>query len=266
MVSANDVKNIAIIGGIAATAFIIWRAGRDLFNVLPQIPNIEFPDFNFPEINFPNPFSGEGQEQIQDAVDSATDVTQDIVSDEFTNVPEEDRTPVDALGAGLGGAFGGISEFFNSLLGDVNQNQPEIQGPIGPLQEERPLDLTQLVENLRPQVAPDNASIPVPQGVEHAFGGGPSFIGGQIFPDEIDTLAEVIDEFNVPANIADDILAELQGDDFDGFDFGTNTGILNNPELAPSLPSQGAVSNPEFTGLSAEEIMQRILGGNINKF
>ena len=59
---------------------------------------------------------------------------------------------------------------------------------------------------------------------------------------------------------------------YKNFNFGTNTGsgigsvTAANSKIGNKLPSKGAVSNSQFAGLSAEQIAQRLTGGNINNF
>ena len=105
------------------------------------------------------------------------------------------------------------------------------------------------------------------------MGGGLNFIGGDVreIPINRRSLNDIVEQFGVTASQASDIRARA-GNDFGGFDFGSNTGsgigsaILEDTRLQTLLPSDGAVSNPEFEGLSAQEIAQRLTGGNISNF
>jgi len=99
-------------------------------------------------------------------------------------------------------------------------------------------------------------------------GGGPSFIGGSIFETPIAnlSLSQIIDMFNVTASQASNILAIAQ-DDFGDFDFGTNTG-LGIGSVIPGLPGiqESNVSDPQFQGLTPEQIFLNLVGGNIQNF
>jgi len=108
---------------------------------------------------------------------------------------------------------------------------------------------------------------PLPSGF---VGGGPSFIGGSIFETPLAnlTLSQIIDKFMVTASQAANIKAIAQ-DDFGDFDFGTNTG-LGLGSVVGSLPGLsglgGNVSDPQFQGLTAQEIANILTGGNISNF
>jgi len=116
---------------------------------------------------------------------------------------------------------------------------------------------------------PADLSVPSPFQDQTFQGGGPSFIGGQIFETPISnlSLSQIIDQFNVTASQAANIKAIAQ-DGFGDFDFGTNTGggigsII--PSISSLLPSVNVSSN-QFEGLSAQEIALKLTGGNISNF
>jgi len=107
---------------------------------------------------------------------------------------------------------------------------------------------------------------------------GSGFVGGGIFETPIENLSlnQIIERFNVTASQARDIQARAGGgseqfqDDFNNFAFGTNTGsgiggISSDPAVNTFIGG-GNVSNPDFEGLSATEIAQRLTGGIINNF
>jgi len=105
------------------------------------------------------------------------------------------------------------------------------------------------------------------------FGGGPSFIGGAINETPIENLSlgQIIDRFGVTASKARDIQARARND-FGDFNFGTNTGsgigsVFANSEINSVIANLGGnVSNPNFGGLSAQEIALRLTGGNVSNF
>ena len=193
-------------------------------------------------------------------------IQQQVVDQAFTNVPPEQQTPFDALGAGLGGLFAGL---FNQPQQNIPSAEqfPNIPTDLG----NRPLDLTQLAANFQANETPVVAPIPVPETVAPAQGGGPSFIGGQIMETPLEnlSLSQIIDRFGVSASQAANIQAQAQNS-LGNFDFGTNTGsgigsVVPDVDINTQLGG-GNVSNPQFEGLSATEIAQRLTGGPISNF
>ena len=254
-----------IIDAIALGAVAI-AAGVGGFKLRELIGN--FSGENITE-SISNTFSGLGESVGNVSLPSIQGpVQQSVVDQSFTQVPQDQRTPFDALGAGLGGLFASI----------LPQNQPEQNIPsaeqfpnIPTDLGNRPLDLTQLAANFESPIAQVDAPIPVPEGVAPALGGGPSFIGGTIneIPISELSLGQIIDRFGVTASQASNIQAQAQNN-FDDFDFGTNTGgginsVIPNVDINTEL-SGGTVSNPQFEGLSAIEIANMLTGGNINNF
>ena len=254
------VKDVAGLGLMALIAFFVIRGGRDLAGALGNITNpfenFSLPDINLGGVNLGSP-SVETQEDVRDAVRDVlpdpltTDRVQDVVNQNFSQVPPEQQTPVDALGAGLGGLFTGISDLFNGNTNTV----PEQQGPvqIGPEFEQRPLDLTQLAS---PESTIPESSPPVTGGIFDT-------------PIRNLSLSQIVDRFNVSASQAANIQAEAQNN-FGDFDFGTNTGrgigsIFTRDDITQELPSSN-VSDERFTGLSPTEIAQRLTGGIIRNF
>ena len=202
IIALGTVAVLAGVGGFKIRE-LLGGLTNPLENVeLPSLPNISLPDISLPEINVNLPDLG-------NAVQNAQETTQNIVSDEFTNVPEEDRTPFDALGAGLGGAFAGIGSFFGNL---VNQQSEPVQN-LTPTPEERSIGNQSILQSL-------GVSSEINQSFE---GGGPSFQGGIVRETPLNSLSDVIDRFGVGATEANDILARIRND-FDDFNFGTNTG------------------------------------------
>jgi hypothetical protein len=166
------------------------------------------------------------------------------------------------------------NEFILNRISQLNQPTDTI-APIvvgEPVQARQSLEAVPIV-----QLEEDNASrviqseIPGQQFQGGQAGGG--FAGGVVRETPIDrlSLSQIIDRFNVTASQAVDIRSRAR-DDFGDFDFGTNTGsgigsvVSENPEISTLLSSDGAVSNPEFEGLSATEIARRLTGGVISNF
>ncbi len=98
-------------------------------------------------------------------------------------------------------------------------------------------------------------------------GGGLSFIGGSVseIPIERLSLGQIIERFNVSASKAADIRARAR-DDFNDFDFGTNTGSGIGSIIPPEVQNVGQTSNPTFAGLTPMQIAQLLTGGNISNF
>jgi len=138
----------------------------------------------------------------------------------------------------------------------------QLQGTLGALDKSEKESMIDI------EVPPGPSTFqPLPSGF---VGGGPSFIGGSIFETPIAnlSLSQIIDKFMVTASQAANILA-IAKDDFGDFDFGTNTG-LGIGSVVGSLPGLsglgGNVSDPQFQGLTAQEIANILTGGNISNF
>ena len=181
---------------------------------------------------------------------------------------------IDAVNAGFGDFFKGIGDFFGSLGGLIPQAQPEVQGPIQNIPDERPTNLAGFIPPVNPYQNqadnPINNQIVQSEIEDQQFlGGGPSFIGGVVreTPIQFLSLNQIIERFGVTASQAANIRATAQNN-FGDFDFGTNTGsgIGSVIENIPELQNVGSVSDPRFEGMTAQEIALRLTGGNINNF
>lgn len=270
-------------------AFLVIKGGRDLFGALGNLPAIG--DINLPEINLPsfgNLFGGEPQVTENTILEQSGATPSQIeiakANDAFLNqgipIPANIQQQIDL-------------DFENDPNRDPSKFQPtfgrgftgrEEDRPLPPstLPEERPLNLLQFanqpfeaprtIEDFRNQ---QNPSLVVQSEINNQQfqGGGESFVGGVVrqIPIENLSLGDIIDRFGVTASQAADIRARARND-FDDFDFGTNTGsgigsvVAEDPSIRSVLPNSGAVSNPDFEGLSAEEIARRLTGGVISNF
>jgi len=130
-----------------------------------------------------------------------------------------------------------------------------------------------VMESISPAIQPTFAPSPVKsflidEPIQQFQGGGISFQGGSIFETPIEnlSLSQIIDKFMVTASQAANIKA-IAADDFGDFDFGTNTG-QGIGSVTPFIPDiqQTNVSDPQFEGLTAEQIVLRLTGGNIQNF
>jgi len=205
--------------------------GESLGNIgSVQLPDISLPEIKFPEINLdflPDIFGGGDEPDLP----------------QVTEILE----PTQPGGGGVGiGIVDEIKIIVDRFMPTPDEGEQRFFG--------RPAAVDGIPTDFREQ---------------SFFGGGISFEGGTVreTPIEFLSLSQIIDRFNVTASQAADIRARAR-DDFGDFDFGSNLGfglggvVGDIPELQPG----GAVSDPEFEGLTAQEIFQRLVGGNISNF
>jgi len=260
---------------------------------LPSIefPDIEFPDFKFPDFKFPDIFNFFNQEP-KDISEEEFELNgapgmfgEGTTFDPGTGIIEGDTPPTVDLGLEPGGLdpLGEIS--FNRLKSGVFNTLTQTIGltPGAAFAQLRDIDfdmgagfaaLDQVLQSFNeplPQQAPPLEAI---SGFDDQFIGAFSesggFVGGGIFQTPIQnlSLSQIIDMFNVTASQAANIKA-IAADDFGDFDFGTNTGLGIGSVLSsiPGLSGLGGnVSDPQFQGLSAQEIADFLTGGNISNF
>lgn len=262
MVSKFDIG--ILIAVIAGLFFIIRGAGQKLDNItnplgnisLPTLPDIQLPNFEIPQITLPN-ITNIFPQQQQDPF--FTNIEPPIIppQPEGSSVRINDNSTVFVGGSEVLGPEG--NQIPNALLSLDNFARSLTPAQLF-AQEQRGRDFS----------VPTN----VPQSNGGFFqGGGESFIGGSVREIPIDrlSLGNIIERFGVTASQAVDIRSRARND-FDDFDFGSNTGSgigsvsQENPLIRASLPNLGQTSNPEFEGLSAQEIAQRLTGGLINNF
>jgi len=169
--------------------------------------------------------------------------------------------------------FLGLGDFFNNLFKkkdefDIDQSSKDAQAN----ELNKSDDLTQVFRPL--DFIPERTSVSfgteiiVPASDELGFGGGPSFIGGTTtFGDNlIDTLSEVLAIFpNLTASQARDTLEENQG--LTGSQFRLiNPDVINISNADEGGDTGPVTSDPNFTGLTPEQIAQILTGGNISNF
>jgi len=263
--------------------------GEGFGNIDITLPEIKFPEITFPEFKFPalpdftSIFSG-FQNQIDDIsgqvfkigesvgeFGAGTTITKEGIiegspptiesttgqgtdpSTLFGELRPKVFDTLTNLGFEPAEAFGFLKnvttiEGLNQVLQSVNA--------FGRIQDETPMIDIEVPQD--------------PTGFIGAFSGSGGFVGGGIFETPIAnlSLSQIIDKFNVTASQAANIQA-IAKDDFGDFDFGTNTGAGIGsvfPSLSSILPNLGAVSDPQFSGLSATEIANILTGGNIQNF
>lgn len=254
-------KDVAVVAGLGVLAFLIIRGGRDLAGALgnlelPSLPSIG--DISFPEINIPNPFGGGN---ITNPFDNRNIVGEELgTPDNPANNPQF-PTPIDiALSNPFNLSDEQVRQTVRELNTDIGVDDPnndpnrfqptfgrgftgrEEDRPIE-LPPERPLNLSQFTANIQTQEDNFNRLPPVGE-----------------------SLNELTQRLGITASQAADLRFRNEETDFD---FGSNTGsgiggIFTRPDINTEF-GIGNVSNPDFEGLSAIEIAQR-LTGNISNF
>ena len=262
MVKARD---IAIVAGLIALGGGIFFGGRALsksisdfkFPELPSFPDIKFPDINlpditlpeinFPEFKFPDIFGGGS---------GVTQVTTPAPPDFVPLTPEEQEK--------LPGPCSIVQDEFGNVTricaGDESPTINPQQFAPGETNVPGPPASNQILQ----QVIQQEVGTSIPG--QEFFGGGPSFIGGFVGETPIAnlSLSQIIDKFNVPANIADDIRRAAQG--FPSL----QTGFV--PEgFVPGLPQNilrdfginlgTNISDPRFSGFTSEQIRDALISG-----
>jgi len=254
-----------------------------------SFPEIKFPDFSFPDFEFPD-FTSQFQGFQEQFTNLFTGFQEQFDKFEFPVIPplfkdEDDDTTTS------GGGFGddprrppppvrpGLSGFEIANLPDIAD---DIEG-LTPAQSFAFIErgviptgfevvdgiLQNIMQQVQPVVQPFVQPQPVPStlpsGFELFVTPGSNVPGGAIFETPIAnlSLSQIIDKFMVTASQAANILA-IAKDDFGDFDFGTNTGL----GIGSFVPSGlgGNVSDPNFQGLTAQEIANLLTGGNIQNF
>jgi len=246
---------------------------------LPEInlPEIKLPEITLPEIKLPD-FTGlfAGlQEQQTDFFKSFSDFFTGGGIPQPQKMVEDTGLLPDPLVCECG------STIVQDAFGNVNQkcNECAPSGtPAAPFRDaERfaadfPEEFVEKTPSiLTPVLEPKPiASFLIDEPLQQFTGGGVSFIGGSIFETPFDlassTLNDIIEKLGVSASEASSLRREAQG--FPS----TETGFV--PEnffgMLDVLGSTGinpaAVSDPQFEGLSIEEIALRLTGGNISNF
>jgi len=265
------------------------------------LPEIKFPDFPaFPEIKFPDfpafpdfsdLFSGFQDQlssiagQIVELQGAQVTIPPDTMVDPDTGIVTSETPPLIDLGTqdDLSTLFGELRpQVFDTLIniGVSLEKATEILSGAKTFEDlqviiqqantgiftqlQGTLDvLEQRVEQPGALVQPVSSFLLDSQ--QQFTGGGVSFIGGSIFETPItgqSTLSFIIDKLGVSASRAASIRAELRGFTPEEIDF------LGGPQDVSSFTgfNPPAVSDPQFQGLTAQQIVLRLLGGNIQNF
>jgi len=270
---------------------------------LPSIGDITFPEINFPEINLPSfDFLGGlfGQDDSSSIAGETVEtdglivtIPEDTVIDPDTGIVTSSTPPTGILTSPItfdeklfaetrAGVFDTLFEnlgldpkFAQSIVSEAKTfsdlSAILFKANQGFFTNQEKQFVTEIKENeggglsVIPKIQDIVSDLPA-----GFVGGGPSFIGGSIFETPIAnlSLSQIIDKFMVTASQAANIKA-IAGDDFGDFDFGTNTGggIGSIIQTIQGLSGLGGnVSDSQFQGLTAQEIANKLTGGNISNF
>jgi len=275
--------------------------GNLQFPELPSLPDFNFPDFNFPDITFPSfefpdfniefpSFDFDFGDPFGDAAKGAADFfggLQEQFNDFVSGITPDDPAGTPDLSIGLAG---GIQERRRAqeealALAAIPDRdiQDDIEG-LTPAQSFAFIErgviptgfqltdgvLTRIMEQIAP-AAPIPAdpfsvsSFLVDEPTQQFTGGGVSFMGGSIFetPIEFLSLNQIIERFGVSASRAASLRAEAIGFTPEEEQFLAGSGDVGGFSTGFNPP---AVSDPQFEGLTPEEIALRLTGGNISNF
>jgi len=246
---------------------------------LPEIklPDITFPEFpKFPEITFPD-FAGfftGFQEQQTNFFEQFTN----LFKSEGIPQPQkmvEDTGLIDPLTCECGStivqdAFGNVNQTCNKCAPSGTPSEPFRDA------ERFAMDFPEeFIE--KPVVQPSVQVQPVLQLPTGFEGGGVSFVGGSIFPTGTGlsqenianlSLSDIIDLFNVTASQASNIRGIAQG-------FTPEEESFLTPKVITPLGTifdftnqgfGGITGDPQFQGLTPEQIAIMLTGGNIQNF
>jgi len=236
-------KDVAVVAGLGILAFLIIRGGRDLAGALGNINLPSIGDITLPEITLPS-------------LPSLPNVFGDGGSPVRSNDPPFGGEPIEAPTPAVQPA-GSVARITQDEQGNVTtifSGGSEILTPEGPpLPPERPLNLLQFASNEAPRTIEDFRNQQ-----------DPNFIP---LPPVGETLNDITQRLGITASQAADL--RFRGEEND-FDFGSNTGsgigsIFTRPDINTEF-GVGNVSDSQFAGLTPDEIVQRLLGGNINNF
>jgi len=219
------------VGGIIAAVFLvneIRKAGGDLQNALsgielPSIGDITFPEINFPEFKFPNifgeddsssqlagetvPFGGQGstitipQDTIVNPDGTVTSSTPPLL--DLSDAERDAALIAREQNLARTGAENILSDTSEFEFGDAEIIAARNEAEFRARQQE------QIAIEQEQELGPAIVETTLDQ---EFIGGGPSFIGGIIRENPIDTLSEVINLFpGITASQASDFLRETGG-------------------------------------------------------
>jgi len=220
------------------------------FPALPAFPEIKFPEFPaFPD--FGDLFSG-FQTQL------------DTITNQLSNLDQPGRemgtTTMTESGIDTTGGLADRQQAARDAIARAEAEKTLAEaGPIGGSEIVSAANELEFRNRQNPIQTIIESIMPVQSAIsdQQFFGGGPSFIGGSVSDTPItgkSTLGFIIDKLGVTASQAADIRAQEQGFTSEEQSF---LGIGTNEPVT---------SDPQFGGLSPEEIALRLTGGIISNF
>jgi len=269
-----------------------------------QLPEIKFPEFKFPEIEFPefpalpdftNLFAGFQSQlssiagQIVTLQGAQVTIPPDTMIDPDTGIVTSETPPTIDSTTGIdtdpSTLFGELRpKVFDTLIdiGISLSKATEILGgaktieDLGVILEQANTGIFTQLESTLSKLS--GSITPSPQPVQSFLeqpqqfgGGGVSFVGGSVFETPLEnlTLNQIINMFNVSASKAASLKAEAIGfEDVSGFiPEGFLTQGSQGLPIGFEAPSFGGFTgDPQFQGLTPQQIINQILGGSIQNF
>jgi len=288
---ANN-PGIVIIGLVLGGLFIFrdkiseafGSLGEGLVNIefpeLPSLPDITFPDITFPEFpDFSGFFTG-FQEQQQSFFTGLQNFFTGSIDLPQPQKMVEDTGLIDPLSCECGSAI------IQDAFGNVNQQCLPCPEPPGkdPKLALEPSDAELFAKDF-PEEFVEKGLTPVQkflvenkgfsvssfltqEPTQQFTGGGVGFIGGSIFETPLEnlSLSQIIDMFNVTASQASSLRAEAIGFTPEEQAFLTPKVITPTGTIFDFTNQGSNVSDSQFQGLTPEQIVLRLLGGNIQNF
>jgi len=249
--------------------------GEGLGGINIQLPEIKFPEFNFPDITFPSfefpsfefpsfefpsfdflGLGGNGEPKPKGTLPFPPDVEDiGLIEDPAKTCPCGSNIVQDIQGD--------VSQVCIPCPEAPMEGDPAFIGPTQPFTLEGFLGLADQPSIIPEQKTTEQVQSEIPD--QQFFGGGPSFEGGVVTetPIEFLSLSQIIDKFMVTASQAANLKAIAQG-----FTPEEQAFLDQGPIDVGGFTSGGppAVSDPQFQGLSPEEIFKQLVGGTISNF
>jgi len=249
------------VGGLGAAAV------EGIGDINIQLPEIKFPEFTFPEFKFP---------ELPEIQFPTLPTLPNIFGDDTIPQPQKmventgllpDPNICECGSSIVQDAFGNVNQTCKSCqqVSGIPKPDPVFEGGIG---DPNFLDFLGLTP--AQMFAADKGGFVVPASDPFGLGGGEGFIGGKTtFGDSgeiVDTLSEVLSIFpNLTASQAADALTENVG--LTKNEFAQVDPDIINISSAGIDPAQIFLNaSGGFSGLSAEDIVKMLTGGNISNF
>jgi len=224
-----------------------------------KFPEFKFPDFTFPEIKFP-------EFKFPDIFGTDIPQPQKMVEDTGLFTPEQ--LALCKCGSSIvQDAFGNVNQQCKPCKEEKTAAQAEPFRDAAIFAEDFPeefKELTPVQQFLVTDKGFDIKSFLVDEPLQQFTGGGVSFMGGAVFETPIEnlSLSQIIDKFMVTASQAANLKAIAQGFTPEEETFlGGQQDIIGFTGFNPP-----AVSDPQFQGLTPQQIALILTGGNIQNF